>query len=138
NVSDGNGGFVTQRWVTELAKETIVTASDLPAGASDQDLWTAALGKTGTNRFRYAIGATNFGIGTVTVTFAPDAFNNVNVTTQSGTTPGARNKQIIVSFTVEGASARLSDPVLGCAIDINVLNYRNWFYVVLINSSGGS
>src|SRR5205085_8994647 len=40
NVSDGNGGFVTQRWVTELAKETVVTVADLPTGASDQDLWT--------------------------------------------------------------------------------------------------
>ncbi|PYQ01027.1 MAG: hypothetical protein DMF83_26620, partial [Acidobacteria bacterium] len=134
----GSHVFVTVRAVTALAKETVVQKKGDLASASDDQLLVAAIGKIGTNRFRYLLGdATTpfpkFSIGTVTVTFNAGSFKNADVTLENGNVvAGAANDQIVATFSVEGATATLTDPGAGGTIDINAINDRNYIDVAFV------
>ena len=121
------------RAITALAKEIVVTAADLDEGATDDELLVAAITKTGTNRFRYAIGTTGavtVGLGSVTISLTPGTFKTRDVTLEDGNTvAGAANDAAELAFTVQGATATISDPGAGGSIDVNALNDRNWIDV---------
>src|SRR5439155_23476696 len=95
---------ISVRAVTALAKETVVQKKGDLASASADQLLVAAIGKIGTNRFRYLLGdATTpfpkFSIGTVTVTFNAGSFKNADVTLENGNVvAGAANDQIVATF----------------------------------------
>ncbi|PYQ00803.1 MAG: hypothetical protein DMF83_27255, partial [Acidobacteria bacterium] len=134
NVKMPDGSVKIVRAVTALAKETVVQKTGDLASASDRDLLIAAIRKIGSNRFRYLLGAANpafdFPIGTVTVTFTAGSFKNADVTLENGNVvAGAANDQIVATFTVEGATATLTDPGAGGTIDINAINNRNYIDV---------
>src|SRR2546426_3924389 len=129
------GSVTTVRAVTALAKETVVKKQGELASATNDDLMIAAIRKTGTNRFRYLLDAsfTNFAIGTVTVTFNAGSFKNLDVKLENGTVvAGAANEEIVATFSVEGATATLTDPGAGGTIDINAINDRSYIDVAFV------
>ncbi len=132
----------TQQKTTALARETVATAADLPAGTamSAAALLAAASRKIGTNRFRYALVSTGnvaWRLGAVTVAFPAGAFKNADVKLADGTTTtGASSLAFSQSFTVQGATAQLVDPGAGGTIDVNVLNDRDWIDVEFVAATG--
>ncbi len=89
-----SGAVVTVRVVTKLKTETVATKADLAAGTAvnELNLLTAAVKKTGTNRYRYEIGSVTWKLGIVTVDVAPDAFKNADAMLEDGSTvAGAAN-----------------------------------------------
>ena len=140
NVQDAATRAVTTvQKTTALARETVATTADLPAGtaASQDSLLAAAARKTGTNRFRYDLGTVAWALGDVTVSFPADAFKNANVTLADGTvSTGASSVAFERKFTVQGATARLVDPGASGTIDVNVLNDRTWIDVQFVAPAG--
>ena len=114
--------------------DVVLTSDDLGGEMNDVQLLAAAMRKTGTNRFRYVLasGAT-FRPGDVSVSFDAEAFKNLDVTTDAGPVPGAKNSaSVTLTFKVNGPTAQIVDPTNGGTIDVNVLNDRNWIDVVFL------
>ncbi|HEX4527586.1 MAG TPA: hypothetical protein VH108_12695 [Gaiellaceae bacterium] len=116
--------------------DVIVSLTDLP-GSTDAQLLLAAIQKVGTTRFRYTLPTPTWKLGEVVVTFADDALKNADSTDAAGNvTTGTKSDPFALTFTVEGASARLTDPGLNGSIDVNVINNRNWIDVTFTPPSG--
>ena len=113
---------------TGAAADTVVTVVAQSSDPAHQiaDLMAAAIRLTGTTRFRYDIGAAALPIGTVSLGFAAGAVKNADATTPSGTTTGAGNAATTLTFTVVGASGTIADPTPGGAVDVNLMNNRQW------------
>ncbi|MFL5757719.1 MAG: hypothetical protein ACJ77N_15690, partial [Chloroflexota bacterium] len=125
-----NTKTITQRVITQLGKETVVSMTELPAGSTDEQLLVAAIGKTGATRFRYLVSGWTPALGKIDVTFTGGTFKNADAVTNGGTVIGASNDALPVqSFTVEGLTAHLVDPTANGSIDVNVINDRNWIDV---------
>ncbi|MCX5670553.1 MAG: hypothetical protein NTU94_04440, partial [Planctomycetota bacterium] len=100
-----------------------------------------AIRRTGTNRFRYEITESNFAfpMGEVQLAFAAGAFKNEDVTLESGTVvTGAASDELVLGFTVEGATAVLLDPGARGGIDLNVLNSRGYLDVNFLPAAGAT
>src|SRR5262249_42324669 len=68
--------------------------------------------------------------GDVQLVFAENSFKNADSTpANAAPVTGAGNDAATLTFTVEGASAVISDPGAGGSIDINVLNNPNYIDV---------
>ena len=142
NVQDSTARRVTTvQKTTALARETVATAADLPAGtAMSED--SAARGRGARRPARTASATTSapsaWALGDVTVSFPADAFKNANVTLADGTVTIGRRRasRSTLTFTVQGATARLVDPGAGGTIDVNVLNDRNWIDVQFVAPTG--
>ena len=128
-------GGVQLKEVTDLAKETVLQASDFTGGISDTNLFALAMDKAGVREFRYLLPSTlHYGPGGVTVAIAGGtggAARNQVVTDAAGNaTPLTYNAATNQAFAVEGPTATISDPGAGGTIDINLLANRNWIDVV--------
>ncbi|HET6548786.1 MAG TPA: calcium-binding protein, partial [Solirubrobacter sp.] len=104
-----------------LTGHVIEVTPDATTGAlTDAD--EEKLRTAGITRFRYRFDpGVNWAAGTVTVTTAKDAWNDVD----GGT----------LTYTLVGPTATLSNPFAGTGIDINLLNRRNWIDIVFPGST---
>ena len=126
---DGQSVQAVVRTFADGTKETVLTAKDLGGTPTSEDLMVAALERTGSNRFRYTFNGT-WQVGDVSVNFADGAVKNLDTKDTTGNTvTGASSTQFSVGFSIEGATAQLSEPGKGGSVDINVLNNRNWLDV---------
>ncbi|HEY6226375.1 MAG TPA: hypothetical protein VI282_04555, partial [Verrucomicrobiae bacterium] len=116
-----------------MSVQALAPTSEESAGVSARDAMVKALVRTGTKRFRYVItdgSFTQFPRGEVRLHFTAGSFKNADVTLQNGNVvPGAVNDEATISFTVDGATASLSNPGNAGSIDIHVLNGRNYLDV---------
>jgi hypothetical protein len=134
NVKNPDDTIRVVRVVTAFVQETVISAGE---GVDDTDRLILAIQKSGTNRFRYLFNNSSFDfeIGTFEVSFLAGGFKNADVVLEDGNVvPGAENVASEVSqiFTVEGATAILTDPGAGGSIDVNLLNNRNYIDVSFV------
>ena len=110
---------------------TVMAADEFAAGLTDTQKLIEASRKEGVTLFRYDLGVADLPVGTVTVTLAAGSIKNADVTSDAGTTAGASNEATTLSYTVTGVSAVIADPTPGAAVDIGVINGRNWIDVTI-------
>ena len=113
-------------YMNGTTKVYVVNTQQLTGLTTDVDanLLAAAMRITGASRVRYLLGTADVPIGVVTADFAAGAFKNAD--SADGSVTGAVGAHTVLSFTVTGTTAVVTDPGNGGNVDVNALNHRDW------------